>query len=204
MRALGDARRGWQGRTVTVGYVVPAPTAADCCCPSDHAWYSFNSPPTTCEVYEGATETDRYFRGSTMVDADCLAERGFLTQKSVLRRTVSCADVACPGQPAPPDDGTVALTPSPEPVTVFVPTPALDGLAKPGGKPTSVDYIVGTDHMGELFAYERTGLNSAQVTFKLKEETTPLVACVLENRSRAPGPNRKVDLEFVREGGAWR
>jgi len=198
LRALGDARLGGPGRTVTVGYIVPPRTARSCCCPGGERWYDLKSRPETCEVYPDAAEGDVYYRGSSYLDPACLTRDGFLEARTVRREVVSCASVVCEGDP------TGGTPPPEDQVQVFAPTPALEALRKAGGKPDSVDYFVGHDALGAVLSKERKGLSAIQMQFQLKEDPTALDACVIEGRSRRPSNNRKQDFEFRREGGTWR
>lgn len=198
LRALGDARLGAPGRTVTIGYILPARTARSCCCPGEERWFELKDQPELCEVWPDAAEGERWFRGSSYLDPACLSAQGFLEARTSRRQLVRCAEVRCEGEasggPPPPE----------EQVQVFAPTPALEALAREGTKPESVDYYVGRDRLGAVLEKRRAGLDRVEVEFQLREETTPLEACVLEGRSRRPSNNRKQDLEFRREDGVWR
>ena len=199
LRALGEARLGRQGRTVAIGYIVPARSARDCCCGTEQKWYDLAQRPATCEVYPQASDGDRYFRGSSFLDPACLSGQGYLEPRSVERVVVSCASVACEGS------GTSAAPPpTPETVQVFVESDALLALQKAGGERSSSDYYVGFDRLGEIHERERTGFSTVTANMQLKEEQTALDACVVDGRSRRPSNNRKVDFEFRREGGVWR
>ena len=198
LRALGDARLGDPGRTVTVGYIVPERSARACCCPGGDRWYDLKSRPESCEVYPDAADTDIYYRGSSYLDPACLTAKGFLEARTVRRELVSCAAVVCEGDP------TGGAPPPEDQVQVFTPTPALEALRRSGGKPDSVDYFVGHDALGAVLSKERKGLSAIQMQFQLKEDPTALDACVVEGRSRRPSNNRKQDFEFRREDGVWR
>lgn len=198
LRALGEARMGRQGRTVAIGYIVPARSARDCCCGTEQKWYDLAERPATCEIYPNAAEGDRYYRGSSFLDPACLSGQGYLEPRQVDRAVVSCAAVSCDGgaSSAPP--------PTVESVQVFVEADALKALEKPGDSATSAEYYVGLDRLGEIHSRERKGLDAVQVNVQLKEEQTALDACVVDGRSRRPSNNRKLDFEFRREDGAWR
>lgn len=198
MRATGQLRLGKQGRSVAIGYVDPPQSARSCCCPTEQRWFDLADRPQTCEIYPDLAETDRFFRGSSYLDAACLTREGFLEARETRRLVVACADVACEGEAA---GGPAPLT---ETVQVFVPTDALNGLAREGTSAESIEYFLGYDTLGTLLEQERKGWDRVQTQFQLKETVTPLEACVLEGRSRRPSNNRKQDFEFRREDGAWR
>lgn len=198
LRALGDARLGDPGRTVTVGYIAPERSARACCCPTGERWYDLESHPETCEIYPDAAEGELYYRGSSYLDPGCLTRNGFLEARTVRREIVRCANVACETDPVGGDP------PPEEQVQVFTPTPTLEALRKEGGTPQSVDYFVGHDALGAVLSKERKGLSAIQMQFQLKEDPTALDACVVEGRSRRPSNNRKQDFQFRREDGAWR
>ena len=199
LRAIGEARMGRPGRSVAIGFVVAERSARDCCCGVDEKWYDLAQRPATCELYPNAAEGERYFRGSSFLDAACLSGQGYLEPRTVQRAVVSCAAVSCePGAPAP------AEAPASEAVQVFVETEALKALEKPGGTLASSEYYVGYDRLGEIHTQERTGLSTISANMQLKEEQTALDACVIERRSRQPSNNRKLDFEFRREEGTWR
>lgn len=199
LRALGEARMGRPGRAVAIGFVVPERSARDCCCGADQKWYDLAQRPASCEIYPNAAEGDRYFRGSSFLDAACLSGQGYLEPATAQRAVVSCAAVACDGATTPP-----AEPPALETVPVFVETDALKALLKPGGSAASSEYYVGYDRLGEIHTLERTGLSTLSANMQLKEEQTALDACVIERRSRRPSNNRKLDFEFRREDGVWR
>ncbi len=198
LRAIGQARLGQVGRTVSIGYITPERSARACCCPTDQRWFDLHGPPETCELWPDAAEDARFFRGSSYLDPSCLTREGFLMAREERRLVVSCANVACEG------DATGAPAPLDERVPVFVPTPALDALAKPGTEPGSVDYYVGYDTLGVVHERDRPSLDTVTINFQLKETPTDLEQCVLEGRSRRPSNNRKQDFEFRHEDGAWR
>lgn len=198
LRALGEARLGTLGRSVPIGFLVPSAEARSCCCPADQRWFDLATRPETCEVYPDAAEGERYYRGSSYLDPACLTSGGFLEARTVRRQVVRCAAIACEGDPSP------AAPPPEEQVQVFVPTPALEALRKEGGEADSTEYFVGYDGLGTLHERKRTGFSTVEANFQLKEDPTPLDACVIERRSRRPSNNRKLDFEFRREDGAWR
>lgn len=198
LRATGQLRLGKQGRSVAIGYVDPARSARSCCCGTEQRWFDLADRPQTCEVYPDLSEGERFFRGSSYLDAACLTREGFLEARTARRQVVACANVSCEGE------ASGGAPPLEEQVQIFVPTDALTSLARAGDNPESIEYFVGYDTLGTLLEKERTAWDRVQTQFQLKETVTPLEACVVEGRSRRPSNNRKQDFEFRREDGAWR
>lgn len=194
LRALGTVRFGQPARTVPISVTAPPATAEACCCPADKRWFDLATPPVTCEVFPEAVETDRLFRGTTYLDGDCLLREGFLEQRELSRRTVSC-DTVCGGKGTTPDQ--VGST------QVLVPTEKLVALREHdlGG---SWDLRVGEDHLGPVLERTLHGLSEVSVIFQILEDTTALEPCVVEGRSRAPGMHRKASYTFKRVDGEWK
>lgn len=194
LRAMGATRRGPTARTVPMGLIVPATTAQAACCPNDPRWFDLATPPTTGDVYPDAQPGDRYFRGGSALKPDCMVEAGLLVAAEVRHGTVTCAEVSCtPGASTAFTIGTA---------TVQVPTPALKALIETD-KTTSVELAVGRDRLGPILTRERLSWSELSITFALLEDPTDLTPCVLEDHSRAPGPNRKVTYPFKRTAGKW-
>lgn len=186
---------GQPARTVPIGWVVPAATFTAACCPAEEHWFDLKEAPVVGDVYPDASPEDRYFRGSSALKVDCLTAEGFLEARQVSHRAVTCAAVRCGGPPTPAEAAGTAQ--------VLVPTDKLKALAK-NDRGSSWDVAVGEDQLGPVLAEERQSWSKVSATFQLVEDLTPLGLCVLEERSRAPGPNRKSTYLFERSGGAWR
>ena len=199
LRAIGAVRLGDQSRTVKLGMVVPQPTPAACCCPGEQPWYALAEDPEVCDVYPEAGEGDRYFRGTSYLETDCLIQRGFIEARQVPRRTVSCDAVAC-GEGDAAD--AFSLGGSEAPAEVYAPTDQLRALLKQDDG-TTWEVRVGQDRLGDLLERERTDLSTVSATFELLEDTTELDKCVIERRSRPPARNRKVTYKITRSEAGW-
>lgn len=196
---LAEARLGRSGRSVALRFIEPPASEQACCCTGDKPWFELASAPPTCDLFEGLEPGQAIYAGSSFVEIPCLVEHGLLEARAVQRRTVSCANVRCEGQEAPPAAGIQLGGFTPQPAEVHVATPALEALKeKPGS------YYAGTDRYTEILETEWLGLNTARLTLAKREQFTELGQCVPEDKSRRPGPNRKVELKVEREGGAWR
>lgn len=197
LRELASVRLGNPPRTVPIGVIAPDTQAERCCCPDQGRWFEMKDQPESCDVYPDATEADRYFRGTTHLDVDCLVKEGYLAPAEVARRTVRCADVRCDG-----GSGSAPLGEAPK-AEVLVPTAGLKALLDSEDGVTW-NLRLGKDRLGEVLERDRRGLSELSVTFALVEDETPLNLCVIERRSRPPPKNRKASYVFERNGLDWR
>lgn len=203
--AISAQRVGVQGRAVALRFQAPPTDPVVCCCAGDRPWYALHEPPPVCDVYEGLGVEDRIFVGSTFAETDCLLESGLLEARTARRKAVSCSTVRCPDAPVVASDTVRSDTVSlgggtgPEEVTVQVATPALTALAAGDGS-----YYAGLDRSVHVLKREWDGLSAQRVTLERREDLTALGRCVPEERSRRPGPNRKLELRVERDGTAWK
>lgn len=196
---LAETRLGASGRAVALRFITPPADETACCCTGDKPWFELATAPPSCDIYTDLDPGQAIYAGSTFAEIPCLLEQGLLAPKAVQRRTVSCATVRCEGQAAP-DTATIQLGGlSPQPAEVHVATPALDALLESPG-----NYYAGKDRYTEILETEWLGLNAARLTLAKREQFTALGQCVPEDKSRRPGPNRKVELRVERDGSGWK